>query len=87
MADFEIWDSREPTRTQGGYESREAAQEAADAVNEYIYKNTLGVVLGPAKEVTGPYYVRPEMPKRRVPGRVAVYDAAVDPHLKNLVVS
>lgn len=87
MPDFELWDAREPTRTHGPYDGKEAAQSAADQLNKYIYDNDLGKVLGPA-EVKGPYYVRPVTPGapvRRVP-IAAVFNGATDPHFENPLV-
>lgn len=75
MADYEIWDARQPTRACGPYDDRGAAQEAADNINKFIYKNSaIGKTLGPLEaQVVGPYYVRPARPRTGTRGKVVVY--------------
>lgn len=78
----EIYDTRKPTRTDGPYADEVVAQQAADQVNDYIYRNSsIGQALPDAK-VKGPYLVRPVTP-RSPSGRgvTVVYDGANDPDL------
>lgn len=88
MVQFEIYDARKTTRTQGPYEDKTTAQEGADVLNTYIYENGLGLVLGPSLgQVIGPYYVRQVVAKTVQVETVALYNGATDPHLENPVVS
>jgi hypothetical protein len=80
-AEYEVYDARNPTRTDGPYEDAKTAKEMAKNLNEFIHRNSsLGQVF-PDAEVTGPYFVRPvtTKPARRL--QVAVFDASADPHL------
>jgi hypothetical protein len=78
--DHEVYDTRNPARTDGPYEDAEIAAAVAKKLNEFIYRNsTLGKLL-PKGEVTGPYLVRPvtAKPAQKL---TAVFDASLDPHL------
>lgn len=58
MKTFKIWDARTRRVLHGEYDSRSAAQSAADQLNEFVHRNSsLGRALaGVSVEVRGPFY-------------------------------
>jgi hypothetical protein len=80
--EYEVYDARNPARADGPYEDKVLAQQVADQLNAFVYRNgAVGKAL-PEAEVTGPFFVR-SVTVRQPSGRgiTVMYDGANDPHL------
>ena len=62
MKTFKVWDARTRRVLHGEYDSRPAAQAAADQLNTFVHQNSnIGRALaGVSAEVRGPFYAGEE---------------------------